>query len=192
MATESVQLSQLVEFVPAYPFRGSIKHIPESSIRVIQMKDTFEDKRINWEDMTRCNLEGKRSPNWVQHDDIIVELRGKRNYAQHITMPPEKVVVSPHFALLRPKSKDILPTFLAWQLNQTPAQNYFLKTAEGSVQLSLRKSILESVFIKMPPISAQKEVVGLHLAIRKEQSLYYKMIKNRDKTIAAIAQKVLR
>jgi restriction endonuclease S subunit len=132
---EMYPLRQLADVFSGYPFRGKIPHTIDGDARVIQMKDVDEPNMIYWDNLVNTKLKGRRQPDWLQAGDVIFLLRGNWFFAVHIDNVPFPTVISPHFFLLRVKDQSyILPKFLAWQINQPPAQRYLNASAEGSVQ----------------------------------------------------------
>jgi len=185
-------LSQLVQISFGFPFRGRIPHFPDGDARVIQMKDVDEPDIVYWDQLINTKLTGRRQPDWLQTGDVIFLLRGNWNFAVYIDEVPFPTVISPHFFLLRVKDHGhILPKFLAWQINQSPAQKYLNASAEGSVQRSIRKGVLEHLPIVVPPIKKQKIVVNLAEAAKSEAEAYRRLIKNREQVISSVASKIL-
>jgi len=185
-------LSQLVDIFSGYPFRGKIPHITDGDARVIQMKDVDEPDKIYWDDLVNTKLTGRRQPDWLQAGDVIFLLRGNRFFAVHIDNVPFPAVISPHFFLLRVRDQsNILPKFLAWQINQNPAQRYLNGSAEGSVQASVRKAVLELLPLVVPSIEKQKLAVNMAEAAQAEAETYRRLITNREQLLKSVASKIL-
>jgi restriction endonuclease S subunit len=86
--------------------------------------------------------------------------KGARFYAVCIDDPPERAVCSPHFFHLQvAPDRQLLPAFLAWQINQPPFQRQVLQAAEGSSQLSIRRPVLESLMLSVPSFSVKRSIV---------------------------------
>jgi len=106
--------------------------------------------------------------------------------------PPEHTVLSPHFFQIRlHEGSGILPEFLAWQLNQAPAQKYFAQSAEGSSVVGVRKSLLEDLDIICPPLSEQQKIMQAVYCWREQKNVLQAMSNNHEKLMASIANKVL-
>lgn len=147
-----MKLSDVVNILPAHPFRGSIEEVADGTARAVQMKDIEDDGAVAWHSLVRTELSGRREPNWLQPQDILFLVRGSRNIAVLLDSVPFPAVISPHFLLLRvAPGAGVLPAFVAWQMNQLPAQRYFEASAEGSVQRSIRKAVLADLPLVIPP-----------------------------------------
>lgn len=187
--------ADLVEMLPGYPFRSSIPDDPEGPVGVVQMKDVSEDG-INWSGLVRTDLPGRREPDWLRPRDVLLLNRGSRTLAVCLDEVPIQAVISPHFYLLRIKPGALLlPEFLAWQINQAPAQRHFQSCAVGTLQMSLRRSSVEEfllLLLVVPDLITQKRVVELASLVRQEVALYEKLIENRRQVLKAIAEDILK
>lgn len=103
------------------------------------------------------------------------------------------VVCSPHFFIIDLKDReDVLPEFIAWQLNQTQLQKYFQQSAEGSVHMSIRKAVLEQAQIVIPPIEKQMIIVEVVSRVLKEKKALEKLIELRRLETDAVARDILK
>lgn len=174
-----------------YPFRGAIRPLANGDALVVQVKDVDIEGGVDWPNVIRTRLTGRRKPNWLQSGDILFLARGRRFFAVHLEEdPPERAVCSPHFFLIEVTAENLLPAFLAWQINQAPAQSYFARTAEGSHQRSVRRSALDALPVAIPPLDDQRRILELDALARQEANLYGKLIQNRREMLAAIAMRL--
>lgn len=187
-----LQLKHIASVNAGYPFRGKIEESSGTGIVAVQMKDVSPVKGVEWTSCTETSLEGKRAPNWLRTGDILFAARGSRNYAVSIDLETARnegfrSVASPHFYIIRCEKEQILPEFLAWQLNQPPCQRYFDQQSEGSLTKSVRRSVLEETLVAVPSLTAQEAIVGLEKTLRKERELLEQLIRNGDALLSSIA-----
>ena len=83
------------------------------------------------------------------------------------------------------------PLFITWQINQMPLQQYFQRSAEGSMQISIRKPVLAAAPIALPDLHTQRTIAKLYSASLKENELLYKLINNRQQQLNAIAAELM-
>ncbi len=186
------KLSELVKVLPGYPFRGKIDHAPYGEARAVQMKDVSESGGVEWDELVRTELKGRRKPDWLQPGDVLFLVRGDKNFAVHLDEVPFPAVISPHFLLLKVKrNAKLLSSFLAWQINQAPAQRYLDASAEGTVQRSIRKGVLEDLSLVVPDLETQHVVVNYAQAARSEAEVYMELIASRERELRAVASKIL-
>lgn len=187
-----VAAASLIDIKPGHPFRTRIQGTPDGEVRVVQMKDVGEDGAVHWDETARTNLTGKKKPNYLKAGDVLLTARGNRTYAVCLGEVPDLAVCAPHFFLLRIKpGVNLLPAFLAWQLNQAPAQRYFEKSAEGSWHRSIRRPVLEALPLKVPEVDLQEKVVSMAALARREADALKQLIENREQMLKSIAKDVL-
>lgn len=153
----------------------------------LQMRDLNPDGSVAWAGLTRTLVEGRREPDWLVPGDIVFVARGQRNYAVCLSEVPLPTVCSQYFFLLRCKLPQLLPEFLAWQINSAPCQRYLAKNAEGSDQLSIRRPVLESLPIAVPAPEAQRRIVAFHREAMAERRVFESLARNRERQLDALA-----
>lgn len=186
------ELASVVDIRLGHPFRGAIPEKQSGDVRVIQLKDLSRTGLRDCDALLTTTIDGRKEPEWVRDQDLVFVARGWSNYAALVSNPPPRTVCSPHLYLMRVKRPDwLLPGFLAWQLQQPPAQRYLRQAAEGTLQVSIRRSELEKVVVRVPPIAQQRIVLELQRVASAERSAYEALIKNREDELAAIAERLL-
>jgi len=186
------QLIQVATIHAGYPFRGRIIENSDGCVRAVQMKQVERANGISWNNLTLTELPGRAPSRWLEPGDIVFAARGLANYAVVADKPPAHTVLSPHFFQIRLcESAEILPEFLAWQLNQSPAQKYFAKSAEGSAVTGVRKSLLESLEIICPPLIEQEKLLQAVDCWSEQQKVIQAISDNHQKVMAGIANNVL-
>ncbi|MAD74562.1 MAG: type I restriction endonuclease subunit S [Rheinheimera sp.] len=185
-------LCDLVEIRAGHPFRGKIHENDNGNGFAVQIRDIDELHEVDWKTVIPTDVTGSKGPNWLQSGDILFTARGKHNVAAFIKSPPVDVVAAQHIFVLRAKNlKEVYPEFLVWQLNQKPAQNYFKVNAEGSLQLSIKKSVLENLPIELPSIEKQRAIAGFYNKVKQEKRVLKALIKNREVQMQKIANDIL-
>jgi len=188
-----IVLGELAEIRQGYPFRGAIADVPRGPVAVVQMKDLSPLGLKSCDDLIRTEISSRREPDWLREHDIIFAARGTSNYACAVAGIPPQTVCSPHLYVIRVNQPvlQLLPEFLAWQFNQRPIQRYLAQSAEGSVQLSIRRSVLVQAEIRVPSIEQQRTIVALGRLATNERNLLQAMIRNRETELATIAEQLL-
>ncbi len=184
-------LGGLASISAGYPFRGKIDALPKGKVAVIQMRNVDADSGINWADLSRIELPRTSTKAYLRPGDVILSTRGGRNVAYHIDDRREQVVCSPHFFVIRAEQQTILPEFLVWQLNQRPAQEHFAAGATGSYILNLKREVVESLELAIPPLSEQRSLVEFDKAMKSERAILTQLIENRTLEMTAIAKRIL-
>ena len=188
----SLQLGQGADVRAGYPFRGGVVPAEQGPAWVVQMKDLDAAGNVRWAQVVRAHLPGRKAPDWLQASDLLVVARGNRFHSACLDEPPGPTVCGPHFFRLRVKpGVPLLPAFLAWQINRAPAQRFLSSHAEGSDQLSIRRGVLESLPVAVPPLETQRSIVGLAAAANEERTRLEALIRNRQQQLDALAFELL-
>ena len=196
-----MKLKQIATINAGYPFRGKIPEVTGSPVVAVQMKDVSLTEGIRWSNCLETELTGKREPDYLATGDILVAARGSHNYAvqvdQALTSTGKQAVASPHFFLVRLKreslkKKNILPEFMMWLLNQTPAQRYFEQNAEGTLTKSIRRSVLEDAPVVVPPLAKQRAIIAMANTLGEEQKLIQRLVNNGERMMGVVANDLYR
>ncbi len=189
-----MNLSELVTINAGHPFRGRIQEKPGAGIFAVQMKNISLNQSVVWTSCTETTLAGKREPDWLMPDDVLFAARGNNNYAVLVdkTMAGIRAVAAPHFFVLRNKTRQLLPGFLAWLLNRPPSQHYFRREAEGTLTKSIRRSVLAATPVVLPPLDTQQTIIHLANTLNKKQQLMQQLIHNGETLMNGIANDLLK
>ena len=188
-----MKLKDIANIRAGHPFRGKVIENKDAPTKVIQIRDISRDGKINWETVISANVENKRgNVGWLQKGDVIFTARGPKNIAACLAHELEEpIVCSPHFFIIQvTKPDELLPEFLAWQLNQAPAQRYFDGMAEGSWQVGINKSSILELKLAVPDIDTQYKIIELAKTALKEKRIMLELIRNRESQLQGIARKI--
>lgn len=193
--TGGMILSEVMTIQAGYPFRGAIRAIPSGNVKAVQAKDISELGELRESNLIVTDLTGKRDADYLQQGDMLFIAKGAKHTACYIDKDLNNTTCAPSLFLLRikPEWKGLINAqYIAWQLNQTPIQNYFKRSAEGSFQISIRKPILAATPIVLPDIATQNTIAKLYAASIKENALLHQLINNRQQQFNAIATDLMK
>lgn len=188
------KLSELADIRLGYPFRGTVPVIENGEAFVVQTRNVSREGEINTSGLVQTNLENKKTPDYLKSNDILFVAKGAKYFATFVEGLPDNTVCSPHFFIVRIKESEtdsVLPAYLWWQLNQTPLQQYFKISAEGTLYSSIRKAVLGNAQILLPSINKQHQIVAMYRTALAERKVLEGLIDNRNQQLEAIAQKEL-
>lgn len=185
-------LKDCAEVRPGHPFRSRVLEDPEGKVLAVQMRDVSLARGVAWDNAIRTTPKGRKEPDWLRPGDILFIARGGRNFAVCVEEVPMPAVCAQYFFLLRAADPAaLLPRFLAWQINQPPAQNYLRRNAEGTDQLSIRRGILEALPVTVPPLEKQQKIITLENIFRKEKQTLERLIRNSEQQMKTLAFQLL-
>ena len=185
------ELSEIAEVAAGYPIRGSVESLPEGEVGVIQLRNVDADQAIRWGEIYKADILRKRTQKRLDERSVLFSGRGLNIYALSIGQTPFPAVASPHFFVIYCTSDLLIPSFLAWQLNQAPAQNYFRSVSAGSAQKSVRRRDLEMLEVSVPSLSKQEAILNLWRTAQKEREALRAIEACRMHQLEAVANDLL-
>lgn len=188
-----VRLADAARVSSGYPLRISTEQLEPGDVHFLQIKNLSLDSDIDWAQVPQVTLPSKREPMWLTNDDVVFTSRGTRTLAYPLSHTPAKAVCAPQFFVLSVESPGKLsPEFLAWQINQKPAQEYFLRTGTAAYIQNIKRDVIENLSIFVPPIEQQMLIVKFWRATQRERATLSRLIENRTNQLEAIAVDLLK
>lgn len=184
----SVTLGELAHISSGYPLRVSAEELEPGDVALVQLKNVGYPHGVAWQDVAKVTLPSKREPAWLTVGDVLFSSRGTKTLAYPLAAAPDRAVCGPQFFVITiSDSRSVLPDFLAWQINQKPAQDYLQREATGSFIQNIRKPVLEQMPIALPPIEEQWLIVQFWRASHREREILQQLIAATDAQLDAIA-----
>ncbi len=155
-----------------YAARGRLEPADRGGVPTIQLRDLPPHGLVDPQRLTRVRIDSLPDRWLVRTGDVVFRSRGERNTAsaldERFTEPA--VAVLP-LIILRPQRETILPAYLAWAMNQPPAQRHFDRAARGTNMRMVPRSSLDDLEIDVPGIEIQRKIVAVDALAEREQAL---------------------
>jgi hypothetical protein len=189
-----MELKNIAKIQSGYINRGKIEPHDDGTCLLLQAKDTDSDGlSYRTEALVRFmpRLSGK---DWfLKPGDILFMARGARNPSLLIQKVPDNVLAAACFFILRISNSDALPEYLWWYLNQAPVEETLKRFSGRSVHMPVvRRAVLESINIPLPPFKVQKQVADITVLMMKEQDLFKKLAEKRKYLMTEICLQAIR
>lgn len=184
-------LNDVAEIVSGYLFRSKVQNTFYGKYRVIQIKDT-SNNIIDWAKLSRVNIDGVREDLLLRDGDILFRSRGDKNTAVVVKDCPGNCVAASQLFIIRLKEQAFLPDYLAWYMNQKPAQRYFDQNARGSYIRLINKQVLGLLKVSVLPLAVQEKIIKVHQLSLKEKQLVAKIQKKREQVIDTVTLRKIR
>lgn len=187
----TVTLSTIATIFSGLALRESVDRLPQGPVRMVQMRDVDVDRGVSWATALSVALPGKRTRDSLRPDDILFTARGQRNAAVALNVVPAPAVCAGNLFVIRPHDpRQCLPAYVAWYINQRPAQGYFQHSATGTNILNIRRDVIAQLEIPIPAIAHQWAIVNLDAAARHERRILQRLMANRDEEMEALAARL--
>lgn len=182
-----MRLSEVCSIHTGYTARSRLEPTAKGGILAIQLRDFSPEGVVDPECLTRVQLEDVADRYFVRAGDVIFRSRGERNTAAALDdrLQEPALAVLP-LMVLRPKRHVVTPEYLAWVINQPPAQRHFDSAARGTNIRMIPRSGLDQLEIDVPDIKTQEEIVAVDALAERERKLSLLAAETRRKLMGLI------
>lgn len=181
------KITEVADIQLGYQFRKKIEPADDGTIRVIQIRDFDENHILNKENLSKVRIDKPMDQYLIRQGDVLFLSRGPRNWAAAIGDDLKDTVVVSHFFVIKRKNATISHEYLAWYMNQTPAQEYLHNIARRGTHMSLvTLSAFKGLIIEVPDIATQHRIVELSRLMEKERILSITLQEKRNLFINAV------
>jgi len=181
-----MKLKEIAEIKSGYLFRFRLRSDKDGDIKVIQLKDVKEDGVLNIDGIYSVDFAPSKRTEFLQKGDILFKAKSNKHVAAVFDTKMENVIATVHYFILRIKSTSMLPEFLAWYLNEKPAQKYFDFNAAGTRIPIINKKALEELEVPSASLEKQKKVVAIYKLMNREKILSDNIKAKREKLTSTI------
>lgn len=170
-----------------YTARGRLEPTATGGVLAIQLRDISPDGLVDPERLTRVQLDGLADRYFVRAGDVVFRSRGERNTASALgeRLQEPALAVLP-LMVLRPNLDVVTPEFLAWAINQPPAQRHFDVAARGTNIRMIPRSSLDDLELDVPDIETQRRIVAVDALAERERELSQLAAETRRKMMSLI------
>ena len=167
--------------------RARLEPSTAGGVLAIQLRDISPDGLVDPERLTRVQLDGLADRYFVHAGDVVFRSRGERNTASALDerLREPALAVLP-LMVLRPKRDVVTPEYLAWAINQPPAQRHFDNAARGTNIRMIPRSSLDDLELDVPDIETQRKIVAIDVLAERERELSLTAAEARRKLMSLI------
>jgi hypothetical protein len=187
------KLADITEIRPGYLTREAVKHDPAGTHRILQIRDFSPDRTsANLTEMISIAPESHSSIRPLQTGDVLFLAKGANNFAFAVPALPAPTLAAAYFFVLR-CTPATLPAYLAWFLNHDSTRAVLTRlSTKGAHMPIIRRDILESLDIPLPPVTIQQTIVNLDACRQEEQALLTDLARKQRERIAFITMSTAR
>jgi hypothetical protein len=155
-----------------YTARGRLESVEQGGVLGLQLRDILPNGRVSTMSLVRTQVEGPFERYLARPGDVVFRSRGERNTAAVIEESiPEPVLALLPLMILRPDPAVLSGAYLAWAINQEPAQRHFEEEAQGTSLRMVSRSALENLEIAVPSFETQQKILRVDALAEQEREL---------------------
>jgi len=187
------KITEVADIQLGYQFRKKIEPVGDGTHWVIQIRDFNESHLLNKEALSRVRIDKPSEQYLIHQGDVIFLSRGHRNWAAAIVDDLKDTVAVSHFFVIKRKNATILPEYLAWYINQSPAQEYLHNIARRGTHMPLvTLSAFKGLTVEVPDMATQHQIVELSRLMERENKLLAELQGKRLLLINTISLKAIK
>lgn len=170
----TVRLGDICAIQPGY---ARYRRLPRASagegVPAIRLRDLLVTGLADPDRLARYAWPGATTGRYfVRKGDVVFRPRGDRNTAAVLDRRfREHTLVLLPMLILRAEPAVVLPEFLAWTINQPPAQRHFDRVARGTNMRMVLRPGIENLRIEVPRREVQRMIVAVDRLSRRERAL---------------------
>lgn len=177
-------LSSLCTIQSGFTARGRLDPAEHGNVLALQLRDVPPSGDILFNNLTRIQLDPVPEKYLLRTGDVVFRSRGERTTAAVIDasfLVPALAVLP--LMILRPHPHVLSGAYLAWIINQEPAQRHFEESAQGTSLRMVSRSSLEDLKIAVPSIETQQRILQLDAMAQRERGLAEQLTMKRHELI---------
>lgn len=179
------KLEQIAEIKAGYLFKAGLCPEKDGNVGVVQLKDVDGRGVLKIQDIQTINLEKLNNDDLLSAGDVLLKAKTNHPVATVVESVSGNMIATAHYFIIRLKTSEATSGFLAWYLNQKPAQNYFDRNAGGTRIKVINKQTLGALEIALPDIETQRRIEKVHALHQREQDLLDALKEKKEKLISA-------
>ncbi|GAB2318003.1 hypothetical protein IRB23SM22_02610 [Alkalibacterium sp. s-m-22] len=158
---------------------------------VVSVKNVNEEGYFNNESFDIfLSTESLSQRYFAQTGDILMRLTDP-NTAVYVSQEQDGLLIPSYFVQIKIYDKRYLPEYVAWYLNSEQTKRELRKVQSGTRVTSTSKKVLGTLEIKELPVDKQQKLIEMTQLHQKEKMLYKRIIKEKEKQLAAATAKIM-
>jgi hypothetical protein len=188
----AVALGQCAEVLPGFSIAGRLEHDPEGTHQVLVTRHLRNGVPYRFEPRDELRIvPGRETAKYeVRAGDVVFMSRGTRNLAWVIEAVRAPTIVPVSFYILR-LGAEVEARYLAWYLNQGPAQAAIDQTRTGAGTPIVQRAAFERLEVVVPPLEVQRGIADLAELQARERELCSRLVETTDRMHAATGRRII-
>ncbi len=176
-------LKDIADIQGGFSFRGSIPVTENGNYQVIQIKDVSSNGSVSNNNLIKTGIEFIKPEYLTKDGDVLFTNRGANLRAAIVNRESANAIFVSQLYALKIKTDAVTPAFLAWYINQKPAQEFLAASASGSYIQNIRQDVLGNLPLTIPTLEIQQKIIEIHRLGLREKELTSEISAKRQQII---------
>lgn len=165
-------LVDICDIQTGFTARGRLEPAAHGGVLVLQLRDILPHGRISEQSLIRVQAEGVSERYFAHRGNVVFRSRGEHSTAAVLEGSiDEPVLATLPLIILRPNLSLLSGAYLAWAINQEPAQRHFQESAQGTDLRMVPRSAIERLKIAVPSFETQQRILQVDALAEREREL---------------------
>jgi hypothetical protein len=171
-AARVLALHECADVLPGFSIAGRLQHDPKGTHQVVITRHLADGVPYSYDTRHELRIAPRRdtAPYEVRRGDVLFMSRGTQNRAWVVAEVPDPTIAPVSFYILRPGDR-LDGGYLAWYLNQAPAQGAIGQLRTGAGTPLVQRDAFQSLNVLLPPLDVQREIATLGVLLARERDL---------------------
>ncbi len=185
-------LRECAEVLPGFSIAGRLQHDPKGTHQVIITRHLADGLPYKYDTSQELRIVPRRdtAPYEVHRGDVLFMSRGTQNRAWVVAEVPDPTIAPVSFYILRP-GESLDGGYLAWYLNQAPAQGAIGQLRTGAGTPLVQRDAFQSLNVVLPPLDVQREIATLGVLLARERDLRQRLADATGRAHAALGANII-
>jgi hypothetical protein len=192
-AARVLPLADCAEVLPGFSVRGRMEHHPNGTHQLIITRNLTDGMPYTYEPAHELRIVPHTHPGLyeVRPGDVLFMSRGEKNRAWVIERAYEPSIAPVSFYILRPRH-GLDGGYLAWYLNQQPAQAAIDKMRTGAGTPLVQREAFKGLELVVPVLTDQQErIAGLGILFARERQLRKRLAEAAERAHAVLGANII-
>jgi hypothetical protein len=185
-------LRECAEVLPGFSIPGRLEHDPKGTHQVVITRHLVDGVPYTYNASHELRIVPRRDtgPYELHRGDVLFMSRGTRNRAWVVAEAPDPTIAPVSFYIMRP-SDGLDGGYLAWYLNQLPAQGTIDQIRTGAGTPIVQRDAFQSLNVLLPTLDVQREIAVLGVLFARERGLRERLADATSRAHAALGANII-
>lgn len=171
-ATRVLALHECAEVLPGFSIAGRLEHDPKGTHQVVITRHLTDGVPYRYDGSHELRIVPRRhtAPYEMHRGEVLFMSRGTQNRAWVMAEVSDPTIAPVSFYILRP-GEGLDGGYLAWYLNQAPAQGAIGQLRTGAGTPLVQREAFQSLKVLVPALDVQREIAALGVLLARERDL---------------------
>ena len=191
-ATRVLALHECAQVLPGFSIAGRLQHDPKGTHQVVITRHLADGVPYSYDASNELRIVPRRdtAPYEVHRGDVLFMSRGTQNRAWVVAEVPDPTIAPVSFYILRP-GESLDGGYLAWYLNQAPAQGAIGQLRTGAGTPLVQRDAFQLLNVVLPPLDVQREIAALGVLLARERDLRQRLADATGRAHVALGANII-